>query len=242
MKAPSDVPRVRDYLVMLGRAWLLILVATVIAAGAAVAAMELRKPKYAASDLVFATVAGDSSVFATWSGGIGANNRIPTYADLAKSKLVVERTITQLKLQTTPEELAGRITAEWEPGGVNPWGRANSALLRITVTGRDPDSVVKEVNAVAGNLIAVSRELEWHESKVTDEIQYKGAAAELVPVYSAKTAQRVQTPILTPLLIGGAVGLAVSVLIMLAVEIARDTVATRGQLVYIVNLETQGNT
>lgn len=243
MRAPVDVPRLRDYLVMLGRAWLLILVATVVSAGAAVAAVELRAPKYAASDLMFATVAGDSSVFALWSGQLGANNRIPTYTLLAKSDLVVQRTIDQLKLPTTAGELASRITADWEPGGANPWGRAKSALLRVTVTGRDPASVVKEVNGIASNLMAVSRELEWHESKVTDEIQYKGASAELVPVYAAPAAHVVPTPIRRPLVLGAGMGFGISVVLLLAVEIARDTVLTRGQFKYIVNnLATHGNT
>ena len=242
MKAPVDVPRVRDYLTMLGRVWLLILVATLVSAGAAVGATQLRKTTYSASSLVFASVAGDSSVFATYAGGIAANNRIPGYVLLAKSRLVMQRTIKELDLKTTPEELASRVTATWEPGGVNAWNRANSALLRIAVTDRDPNLVVKEANSVAANLMGLSRELEWHESKITDEIQYKGASAELVPVYAASSAHRVVPPILTPLLIGAGVGLGVSTLLMLAVEIARDTVATRGQLKYIVSLAAQGNT
>lgn len=239
MKAPAGVPRIRDYLLMLGRAWLLILVATVVSAGAAVAAVELRKPTYSASASVFAVVAGDSGVIATYFGGLGANSRMPTYADLAKSRLVAQRTVTALDLPITPEDLMERTSAQWEPGGTNPWGRATSALLRVTVTGSDPDTVVEEVNGVAGSLIAVSRELEWHESKVTDEIQYKGAAAELVPVDAATTAQRVRKPILTTLSIGAGVGLAFSTLLLLAVEIARDTVATRGQLKHIVKRATQ---
>jgi acetyltransferase-like isoleucine patch superfamily enzyme len=58
----------------------------------------------------------------------------------------------------------------------------------------------------------------------------------------AKTAQLVPTPILGPMSIGAGVGLAVSVLIMLAVEIGRGTVGTRGQLNYIVKLATHRKT
>lgn len=241
MKAPLDVPRPRDYLTMLRRAWLAILLATLLSAGAAVAATLLHKPGYVATARLFATVAGDPGTFAAYAGGMGANARIPTYLQLATSTQVTQRVIDDLELSTTPEELATHISGTWEPFGVSRFGRPVSALLQLQVTASDPKAAVEIVNAVAGNLVVVSRELKWTQSKPTDEIQYTGAAAELVPVDQAKAAQRQRPSVLRPALVGGGIGLAVSVLIMLAAAISRDAVATRGQLNHIVKTARQIN-
>ncbi|MGB8406977.1 MAG: Wzz/FepE/Etk N-terminal domain-containing protein [Mycobacterium sp.] len=239
MRAPADSPRVRDYLSMLARGWVIILVATVLSIGAAGAAVEVQKPKYQASALVFAEVAGDPGAFSTYTGGMGANARIPTYVDLAQSRLVARRAIEDLKLNTTPEDLVSRVSAEWVPGGANVWGRVNSALLRVTVTDADPDTAVKTANAIAGHLMGVSRELEWTQSKETDAIQYTGPNAELVPIDPARTAELVKPPVMRALAVGGGVGLACSVLLVLGVGIARDRVANRSQLNHIVKQATQ---
>lgn len=242
MRAPIDAPRLRDYLSMLARVWPMILVATVLSAGAALLAVEKRPSEYTASSLAFATVAGDPSTFSLYYGGMGAKLRMPSYVELAKSTLITQRAVHDLNSTTSAEDLASRVTAEWVPGGVDRRGQASSALIRITVTNENPEVAVKEANAVGSNLVAASRELEWYESKLADDIQYKGPAAELLPVGVAKTAQKVATPVLRPLAIGAGVGLAVGVLIMLAVELARGTLATRGQLDHIVKLATQRNT
>ena len=242
MKAPVDVPRLRDYASMLARVWPMILVATLLSAGAAVGVVAQRPANYTATSLAFASVAGDPSTFALYYGGMGAKLRMPSYAELAKSRLVAERAVQSLNSSDSPEDLASRTTAEWTPSGVDLRGRANSVLLRITVTNENPDVAIKEANAVGSNLVALSKELDWYESKFNDDIQYKGPLIELLPVGVAKTAQLVPTPVLPPLAIGAGIGFAISVVIMLAVEIGRGTVASRSQLDYIVKLSTQRNT
>lgn len=242
MRAPLDAPRFRDYVSMLARAWPIILLATILSGGAAVAAEQLRKPEYTASALAYATVAGDPSTFSLYYGGIGARLRMPGYVEMARSTGIAERAIQELDSTTSPQDLASRVSAEWVPGGVDLLGRPSSALMRITVTNGDPDEAVREVNAIGGNLLAQSRELEWYESELTDDIQYKGPVSELLPVGVATTAQKVPTPILAPVAIGAGVGLAVSLLIMLAVELARDTLLSRRQLDNIAKLAAQRNT
>ncbi len=242
MRAPLDVPRFRDYLVLLLRAWPMILVATLLSAGAAAFAVSQQPPSYTASALAFAKVSNDPSTFSQYYGGMGAKLRTPGYAELAKSRTVARAAIEAIGQDTTAEELASRVSATWEPGGADLRGRANSVLLRITVTNEDPDLAVDEVNAVGSALVKLSQDLEWYESAVSDDVQYKGPLAELLPVDAAKTATEVPTPLGRPLAIGAGVGFAVSALIMLGVGIARDTVVTRGQLNQIVRVATQRET
>jgi capsular polysaccharide biosynthesis protein len=227
---------------MLARTWPMILVASLLSAGAALAAVETRPPTYTASALAWATVAGDPSTFSLYYGNMGAKLRMPGYVQMAESTAVARRAVQELDVTTTPEDLASRVSAEWVPGGADERGRASSALMRITVTSDNPEAAVEEVNAVGGNLVSMTQELEWYESEMTDDIQYKGPVAESLPVGAAQSAQEVATPVLGPLAIGAGVGLAVSALIMLAVQIARDTLTTRAQLNNIAKLATQRNT
>ncbi len=243
VRAPVDVPRVRDYLRMLASGWLVIVAATVLSAGAAVGVHQmLRVPTYTASTQLFAVVTGDPGVYATNFGGAGATVRMTTYVQLAKSALVTQRTINDVGLDTTAEELADKISAATVPDGVSRFGRPNSALLKVQVTGDDPDTTVKTANALAKNLIAASQELEWSESKPGDEIQYFGPVAQLVPVDVALSAHEVQTSRLREMGVGAGIGLALSSFVVLAMGIARDTVLSRGHVDHIVTQALSGQT
>lgn len=68
MRAPEDSPRFRDYVSMLARAVPIILLATLLSAGAAFVVSQQRAPSYTASALAFATVAGDPSTFSQYYG------------------------------------------------------------------------------------------------------------------------------------------------------------------------------
>ena len=242
MRVPVDAPRVRDYVWMVVRAWPFILVVTLLSAGAALVAVHQRPATYSASALAFATVAGDPSTFSQYYGGMGARVRMPSYVELAKSRSVAERAIDAIDSTVTPEDLSSRVWAAWVPDGVDLRGRPSSALLRITVTSDDPDEAVREVNAVGGTLVELSKELEWYESAPTDDIHYTGAVAELLPIGAATTAHKDVTPVLEPVSMGAGVGLAVGVVIMLGVGIGRDTLMTRGQLDHVAKLAKRPNT
>lgn len=241
MRAPTDVPRLRDYLTMLVRVWPVVLVATLLSAGAAVAVTELRKPSYSASIVLFSTVTRDPGTFASLYGGMGAQSPIPTYMSLATSRQVVQRTIDDLQLSTTVDELASRIAADWTPGGADYRGLASSVVLRVSVTEDNPDTAVDVANAVAGNLIELSKELHYSEPKLGDEDR-QGPYSELMPIGLAPSAHEVREPIYQSLAIGGGVGLALSVIFMLAVQIYRSRVDSVSQLNHIVKQATQANT
>ena len=237
MRAPVDVPRVRDYLTILAKGWLIILVATVLAPGAAYLLQKATfERSYTASALLFAHVAGDPGTYSAYAGGLGANSRMATYSSLAQSRVVSQRAIDETGLPMTAEQLAANTTATWEPYGINRFGRPSSVLLRVTVAGSDADQTVTAVNALAGNLMKLSGELEWIQAEPTDAIQYTGPVAELMPVDPATTADEVQPDVKNTLIVAAGLGFARSAVLVLAVGIARDNVLTRGQLVNVVNV------
>jgi capsular polysaccharide biosynthesis protein len=232
VKPPSNVPRVRDYLRMLANGWLVIGCATVLSAAAVVGVQQvMTEPTYVASTQVFAVVPGDAGVEAAFEGGRGATVRIDTYSQLATSRLVTERTIDEVGLNTTPDALAERISVASIPGDISPYARPMSALMRIQVTGEDPDTTVDSANAVAKNLIAASQEVEWTES---------GPGAELVLVDSAASAAEQRPSIVKDLALGAAIGLVLSIAMVLAFGIARGTVLDRRQVDYVARQTVSG--
>ncbi|MBJ7463782.1 MAG: hypothetical protein JHD38_09110 [Mycolicibacterium sp.] len=236
MRAPVDVPRARDYLTIVARGWVVILLATLLAPAAAFGVQKLTAERsYTASVLLFAQVAGDPGTYSAYAGGIGANSRMSTYVSLAQSSVISERTIEQLGLPLTPGELAANVTATWEPYGVSRFGRPSSALLRVGVTGTDPQTTIDTVNTLASVLMKMSGELEWVESEPTDPIQYTGPAAELVAVDPATVAHEVQPDLTNTLLVATGVGFALSLVLVLAFGLTRDEVLTGSQLRYAAN-------
>jgi capsular polysaccharide biosynthesis protein len=217
---------------MLANGWLVIGCATVLSASAVVGVQQvLTEPTYVASTQVFAVVPGDAGVEAAFEGGRGATVRIDTYSQLATSRLVTERTIDEVGLNTTPEALAERISVASIPGDISPFARPMSALMRIHVTGEEPDTTVDTANAVAKHLIAASHEVEWTES---------GPGAELVLVDSAASAAEQRLSVVKDLALGAAIGLVLSIAMVLASGIARGTVLDRRQVDYVARQTVSG--
>ncbi|MGK2852773.1 MAG: hypothetical protein ACSLE3_01485, partial [Microbacteriaceae bacterium] len=169
MRAPVDVPRARDYLRILTKGWVIVLLAALLSPAAAFAVQKLTwERSYSASVLLFAQVAGDPGTFSAYAGGLGANSRMATYVSLAQSSVISERTIEELDLPLTPSELSANVTAAWEPYGLSRFARPTSALLRVQVTGTDPDTTVDTVNALASILMKKTGDLEYIEAVPTD--------------------------------------------------------------------------
>lgn len=230
MKPPAGVPRIRDYLQMLARGWVVIVCATLLSAGAGVlVARYLQDPEYVATTRVFAVVPGDAQTHAAYEGNRGASVRIQTYAQLATSTIVTQRAIDELGLTETPEELAEHITTTSTPDTLSRFSYPLSVLLDVKVSGDDPDRTVDVANAVTRNLIAASEELEWDESE---------SGPGLVLVDEAKAAPRVTESLLSAAGVGAAWGLALSALALLAVGAFGDRVLSRDQIEYVAGDST----
>lgn len=236
MRAPVEVPRARDYLTIVAKGWVIILLATLLSPAVAFGVQKLTHERsYEASVLLFAQVAGDPGTYSAYAGGIGANSRMSTYVALAQSSVISERTIEELDLPLTPSELSADVTAAWEPYGLSRFARPSSALLRVRVTGTDPQTTIDTVNTLASFLMKMSGELEYVEAVPTDPIQYTGPVAELVAVDPATVAHEVQPDVMNTLLVAAGVGFALSLVLVLAFGLTRDNVLTGGQLAQVAN-------
>lgn len=188
-----------EYVDTLRRHWLLIIVVTLLAGLAAYGLARTLPKQYqsTASVLVIATTATNTSEVA--QGSNYAQNVVQSYALLATSPKVLDPVIRKLELGTTAGELAKVVDAQ---------APLNTAVINISTQDPDPDQAQRISTAVADSLAS--------------------AVAELAPRISGKPAITVELIAPAPLpsipvspntrlylILGGLLGLALSVLFAL---------------------------
>ncbi|MCV7283144.1 hypothetical protein H7J88_26265 [Mycolicibacterium flavescens] len=209
MKPPAFVPSVRDYLRMLAAGWWIILAATVLSGFAGWLHWYAGPAVYQATVKLFVVTPGNATTIDAYYGQLNAALRAPTYQELARSGQITTRTIEQLGLTETPDELAARITVVPE----------TPVLLDVSVLGADPDRAGETAEAVADNMVALTKQLATVES----------ADTEVVPVNDGATVSRTQS--MRTLVVGAAaVGLGLSSLLVIAYGLVRDRLLDRRQV------------
>lgn len=139
------------FLKALARRWLTVAVCLVLAVGAALAVTNLSTPVYAASAQLFVSTRSGEDTAQLSQGQSFSQARVQSYAAIVPTRKVTGPVVRELKLRTTPEELASRITAE---------APLNTVLINITVRDTDPKRAARVANAVAACFSAVVERLE----------------------------------------------------------------------------------
>lgn len=131
---------VREYLRLLRRNWLLVVVLTALGAGITGAMTWRATPLYASSvTMVVSSPASADDPTSAYQGTLLSQQRVKSYADLVSSDQVAAAVIRQLGLTESPATLRGRISAQAVP---------DTVLLRATVTDRVPARAQLIANAV----------------------------------------------------------------------------------------------
>ncbi|MFE2516790.1 polysaccharide biosynthesis tyrosine autokinase [Streptomyces mirabilis] len=139
------------FLKALASRWTTVVVCLLLATGAALAATSLSTPVYEARTQLFvATRTGDDTAQMN-QGQSFSQARVQSYAAIVTTRQVTRPVVKELRLRTTPEELASRITA------VAP---LNTVLIDITVRDTEPKRAARIANAVAQRFSAVVERLE----------------------------------------------------------------------------------
>ncbi len=141
----------QDYVAIVRKRWLSILLVTALVAGAAVALTALATPQYTARSQVFVSVRTGDSVSDLVQGSSFTQRQVKSYTDLVTSPRVLIPVIEQLDLATTPDELATAI------GANSP---LDTVLININATNRDPQIASDIANATADSLSTQVAELE----------------------------------------------------------------------------------
>jgi capsular polysaccharide biosynthesis protein len=213
------VPRIRDYLHLLKNGWIVILCATVLSVGAGWFAWQTSAPVYDSTARVFVTTPGGATPLDAYYGHLTSVSRTVTLQQLARSPQVTMRTIEALDLDDRPSQLASRISVRVK----------DSAMMDIVVTGRDPDLTQATANAVAENLVALSRQMREVDT----------ASADLILVDAADPPVR-RGSVWQVIIPGGMLGLAISAVLVLCYGLARNRVLGKGHLHHVVDEAVAG--
>ena len=207
------MPRARDYLLLLGKGWIVILLTTALSAGAGWVGWMTKVPVYSSTAKVFATTKGAATSADAYYGNHNSVQRTLTIRSLARSPQVTVRTIDQLGLHDTPAGLAGRIAVS---GG-------QTAVMDVMVSGDDPTLTRRTANAVAANLMQLTREMGNVDTSNVD----------LTLVDSAGPGER-QGQWWKFVLTGAGLGLAISAVLVLGYGLIRNKTLGRRHVDHVV--------
>jgi tyrosine-protein kinase len=132
-----------DYLSVLRRGWWVVVLLTVLGAGAALAVTYATTPTYYARATVVVATVGDASPNGLQQGNVFAMQRTPTYAELATTTAVLDRAAIALGGGNDVADLRGSVTSVARP---------ETALIDIEAQGSDAAVVAARANAVAQGL------------------------------------------------------------------------------------------
>ena len=130
----------KQYLRVLRRRWWVIALCTVALVGVAAAAAWTQTPKYAAHEQLFVSTKSGGDATATYNGGLFAQGRVKSYADIVSSDVVVSAVRQQLGLTESVTDLQKKITAS---------APQDTVVVDVTVTDSDP-ARARDIAAAVG--------------------------------------------------------------------------------------------
>lgn len=132
-----------EYLSILRRNWLLLVVAAVLGFGGGYAYAQTVPPSYRAKASVFIAVPPGATVGEDVQGSTYVQNTVPSLARLALQPVVLEEVIDDLDLGTTAGSLAKTITVE---------SPLDTSIIEISVVSGEADRSAAIANGVADQL------------------------------------------------------------------------------------------
>ena len=177
-----------SYLTAVRRHLVIVVVGVLLGTALGAVASVTAVPQYRSTTTLFVSVGsrGEASSLELAQGSTAAQNKVVTFVDVVRTPGVLGPVIGRLGLDTTPTELAGRVSAE------NTFG---TVLIDVSVT--DPDPVVAA--AVADEIGVVLAEV------VTETLERPSDGSDslvlITPVEPAEVAAAPSTP--GPLIVVG---------------------------------------
>ncbi|MCU1473897.1 polysaccharide biosynthesis tyrosine autokinase [Amnibacterium sp.] len=133
----------RDYLRVIARSWLLIVLAVALGAGAGYGFTRLQTPQYRMTATAFASISSASTVSDLSTGTALTEDAVRSYASLAKTSYVLKPVIGRLGLNESVEHLANRLDVNV---GVN------TVVLQVAATDPSRRGAASIANAVTDQL------------------------------------------------------------------------------------------
>lgn len=191
----------QDYIAILRKRWVSILLITLLAIGAAAAATYATTPTYDSRAQIYVSVrtTGESTSDLV-QGSNFTQRQVKSYIDLTTGPRVLQPVIDELGLNLSPDELAESISAS---------SPLDTALINIDATDENPQLAADIANATAESLAAVVTELERPETGVSP-VQLSTVRTATAP--DEPSAPNTKLNLALGLLVGLALGVGVAVL------------------------------
>lgn len=141
----------QDYMSIVRKRWLSIVLVTSLLVGAAITATVLATPSYEARSQVYVSVRTGGTTTDLVQGSNFTQRQVKSYSDLATSPLVLGPVIDDLGLEASTEDLSRAVTAS---------PVLDTSLINIAVTDEDPSRAAAVANALAASLSVQVAELE----------------------------------------------------------------------------------
>ena len=199
----------RDYIRILRKSWVLIVLLTLVAVGAASAFSLVQTPQYSATSQVLVSIQSSGSTADLAQGNNFSVARVKTYSALVSTPIVLLPVIATLDLGTTADELAKKVAAS---------AQLETSIIDVTVTDTDPVRAADTVNAIADSLTLVVEDIETPET--TD-------ASSPVKLTSAQVATVPTVPVSPNVPLNIALGALVGLALGVGFAVLRETLETR---------------
>ncbi|WP_022869707.1 polysaccharide biosynthesis tyrosine autokinase [Yaniella halotolerans] len=200
----------RDYLRIVRRSWLLIMVAALIGLGAGIGASFLMSAKYESTAQLYVSVRSDETgVGDLVQGSNFARQAVASYVEVATSAIVLEQVKEELSLAESVRSLASRMRVSTP---------ADTVLMDITVTDEDPRQAAEIANTAGEALTeVVENEIEASDGQGSGAVQVSIVQPGTVP----------DSPVSPRPLLNGVVGLILGTVLSLIAAILRALLDTR---------------
>ncbi len=193
----------RDYVRILRRGWPIALACLILGLAAGIGLTLATTKIYQADVQVFVATSSSASPSDLANGNTFTQDRVQSYTSIANGPEVTTAVIKQLHLKLTPQQLAGKITAD---------APLNKVLVNLHVTDNNPTTAAKLANYVAARFSQVVQQ--------TEQTDANGKAVVKLTVIHPATVPTV--PIKPNKLLNVGLGFVVGLLVGIGIVVLRD--------------------
>ena len=141
----------QDAVRVLRTRWLTVAMVAVLATLIATAWAFLATPKYSGSTSIFIAAPEAADPEQAYAASRFSQSRTIAYAELIEGESLATRTVTRLHLNTSPRDLAQKVSASANP---------ESVVLKLSVTDVSPAEAVSLANALSDDFVRMVHDLE----------------------------------------------------------------------------------
>ncbi|MBA8816792.1 capsular exopolysaccharide synthesis family protein [Microbacterium halimionae] len=190
-----------DYIRILRKNWLIIVIAVLVGVGVAAAYSLSRTPLYEARSQVFVSTQSGTTVAELQQGNSFTQARVATYVNLVETPIVMNPVVADLSLDMTSDQLAASVTAS---------SPANTTLIEISVENANPVLAADIANALGASLTSSVETIETPDGQDVSPVKLTRVKDAVAP--SRPVSPDVPLNLILGALVGLAIGVAFAVL------------------------------